>query len=249
MAMRFIHVQQIVPYCLIPFVPFLGIPVPVTTETIHANKTIKIRSCYFSFSMCRSEKFDVSEIQDSCVGAHWGTPLFIRNEYVPTRVHVHNEMPSFSGRPRWTCRKIFNHVTQRSSCVIMEHVDHHTPRLTLLGFATRSWLAVSIKPSNLRAFGKEISPCRRTLWRHPFLHSLWIFQVRKNWSCQEQEAHFWNSRILPLWRNLKSYMSPSFSFLFFLFSPYIFSPHVTWCSTNFWLYMDFACYTKKQNTT
>ena len=107
MAMRFIHVQQIVPYCLIPFVPFLGIPVPVTTETIHANKTIKIRSCYFSFSMCRSEKFDVSEIQDSCVGAHWGTPLFIRNEYVPTRVHVHNEMPSFSGRPRWTCRKNF----------------------------------------------------------------------------------------------------------------------------------------------
>ena len=50
--------------CFLLFDPlcsfFLGTPVPVATNIIHANKAIKIRSCYSLFSMCRSEKVDVS---------------------------------------------------------------------------------------------------------------------------------------------------------------------------------------------
>lgn len=77
----------------------VGAPVPVKTATIHSNKTIKIRSwCFFHVQIRKGWCF-------LNIRVHWGTPSSICSHHFAFKVKVHAEMPSFSGRPGWTCWK------------------------------------------------------------------------------------------------------------------------------------------------
>jgi len=89
--------------------------------------------------------------------------------------------------------KIVNHMTQKNSCVIMEQIDHHTQRSTLLGFATRSWVAVLTKPLDLRAqlnclwqgdFALQTDPVASPFFAQPVDFSGQESRG-KRWSCQE----------------------------------------------------------------
>lgn len=114
---------------------------------------------------------------------HWGTVLLFICNYVS--ILVHSKLESTTGCHHFR-EDPDGHAGNRQSRDPEEFLCHHgadrPPDSEIYwGLPRGHGLLFLTKPSDLRAqrktAGKEISPCRRTLWRHLFLHSLWIFQV------------------------------------------------------------------------